>query len=53
MLTNLTPGDFALVRRQAAVTGCMDHPDDFITLLGAECQAKPGRTGHLGFGHQL
>ena len=51
-LTNLTPGDFAVVRRQAAVTGCMDRPGELVTLLHAECRAKPGRTGHLGFGHQ-
>ena len=48
-LANLTPGDFALVRRQAAVQDCLHRPDDLASLLRAECQAKPDRTGHLGF----
>ena len=51
-LANLTPGDFALVRRQAAVRSCLDQPTVIAALLRAECQAKPGRTGHLGFGQQ-
>ena len=49
-LANLTPGDFAVVRRQAAVRGCLDRPADLAALLRAESQAKPGRIGHLGFG---
>ena len=48
-LANLTPGDFAVVRRQAAVRGCLDHPAQLAALLRAECHAKPGSTGHLGF----
>ena len=51
-LANLTPGDFAVVRRQAAIRGCLDRPADLAALLRAESQAKPGRTGHLGFGQQ-
>ena len=51
-LANLTPGDFALVRRQAAIRGDLDDAERIAALLRAECQAKPGRTGHIGFGHQ-
>ena len=51
-LANLTPGDFALVRRQAAIRGHLHDPERIAALLHAECQAKPGQTGHIGFGHQ-
>ena len=51
-LANLTPGDFALVRRQAAIRGDLDDAERIAALLHAECQAKPGQTGHIGFGHQ-
>ena len=49
-LANLTPADFALVRRQAAIRGCLDDPVGLAALLRAECQAKPDRMGRLGFG---
>ena len=49
-LANLTPGDFALVHRQAKFRGCLHDPRALAAMLQAECAAKPGRTGHLGFG---
>ena len=49
-LANLTPGDFALVHRQAKFRGCLHDPQALAALLRAECAAKPGQTGHLGFG---
>ena len=49
-LANLTPADFALVRRQAAIRGCLDDPACLASLLRAECQAKPDRGAGLGFG---
>ena len=49
-LANLTPADFALVRRQAAIRGCLHDPAALASLLRAECQAKPGRIARLGFG---
>jgi len=47
-LTNLTPGDFAVVARQ------MRHlpartPHEIIDRLEGECAAKPGQLGKIGF----
>ena len=49
-LANLTPADFDLVRRQAAIRGCLLDTAALASLLHAECRAKPGRSSHLGFG---
>ena len=49
-LTNLTPGDFAVVRRKAEILGHLRDPEGLAGLLRAECEAKPGRRGTLGFG---
>ena len=49
-LANLTPADFALVRKQATIRGCMRDPAGLAALLRAECQAKPDRGAGLGFG---
>ena len=49
-LANLTPADFALIRKQAAFRGCMHDSAALAALLRAECQAKPDRGAGLGFG---
>lgn len=46
-IAGLTPGDFAVVRRQLRF-GRTD-PDRLITLLQAEVAAKPGGNGRMGF----
>lgn len=48
-LANLTPADFDVVRKQAVVQGCLQEPARLAELLRAECQAKHGPTGHMGF----
>ena len=49
--TTLTPGDFAVVLRQARLTG-IDSPADFVTRLEAECSLKEGGFRRsIGFGH--
>ena len=48
-LTNLTPSDFALVHRKAAITGEMDNLEALVEMLGAECDAKPNRFKSVGF----
>ena len=49
-LVNLTPGDFAVVRRKAEILGHLRDPEGLAGLLRAECEAKPGHRGTLGFG---
>lgn len=46
-VTNLTPGDFAVVRRQVRHLGVMDA-EAIVTRLGAEVALKPGG-GRIGF----
>ncbi len=48
-LTNLTPGDFALVHRKSAIIGQTDDQEALAEMLYAECDAKPGRSGSIGF----
>ena len=48
-LATLTPGDFALVARKAAVLG-VDDPKELVELLAKEAGAKPGATRQpIGF----
>ena len=47
-LATLTPGDFAVVRRQAEVLGQLQDPRALIDMLRAECDAK--REGMRGIG---
>ena len=49
-LANLTPADFALADRQAAIRGCQRDSAALAALLRAECRAKPERGARLGFG---
>lgn len=48
-LTNLTPGDFAQVRKQADVLGIRSKPEAIVKLLTDVSRAKPGSSGPLGF----
>ena len=46
---NLTPGDFAQVRKQAEVLGASDDIDRLIALLKDVSNAKPGASENIGF----
>jgi len=46
-VTGLTPGDFAIVRRQLRFRGA--GPAEIVALLEAEARAKPDRPARLGF----
>ena len=52
LLTNLAPGDFAVVRRQAEVLGQLDDAGALLTLLKEESENKPEQNNPLGFGNQ-
>ncbi len=49
MLTTLTPGDFAVVRRKAGVLGRLQNPEALADMLRAECAAKPDQPQVIGF----
>jgi len=46
---NLTPGDFAQVRKQAEVLGALDDVERLIGLLKDVSQTKPGNSENIGF----
>ena len=46
----LTPGDFAVVRRKAEILGRLEDAPALIAMLQEECDAKPERSGTVGFG---
>ena len=48
-LTALTPGDFAVVRRKAALLGQLEESEALAAMLAAECTAKPDRPRPVGF----
>lgn len=48
-LSNLTPGDFAVVRRRAEVLGKLDDAKSIVAMLRKECDAKPDRSMRIGF----
>ena len=50
-LSNLTPGDFATVRRQAKLIGITLTADELIIRLKHECRAKNGNSRPIGFVH--
>ena len=45
----LTPGDFAVVKRRAEVLGMLEDRDALVTMLKEECEAKPGCVRRIGF----
>ena len=48
-LTNLTPGDFAVVARQLRYAACEVNPELIIERPAAEAAAKPGSGAKMGF----
>ena len=48
-LTNLTPGDFAVVLRKAEILGHLQDPEALAELLRTECEAKPNHARRVGF----
>ena len=48
-LANLTPGDFAVVRRKAEILGHLKDAKALAQLLAAECEAKPDHRRKIGF----
>ena len=48
-LANLTPGDFATVRRKAEILGYLAEPDTLAAMLREECEAKPEHRRPIGF----
>ncbi len=48
-LPNLTPGDFAAVRRKAAILGALGDAAEVARLLVAASKVKPGRAATIGF----
>ncbi len=47
----LTPGDFAVVAKQARMRENPLTPDEFFAQLAQECEAKPGKKRPIGFIH--
>jgi transitional endoplasmic reticulum ATPase len=45
----LTPADFSLVRRRAALTGGKPEPATLLRLLAAECEGRTGGKSQMGF----
>ena len=50
-LRMLTPADFALVRRRAAVQDEADDPAELLHLLAAECRGRLGARQTVGFNY--
>jgi AAA+ superfamily predicted ATPase len=48
-LRTLTPADFSLVRRRAALMGGEPDPATLLRLLAAECEGRTGRRQPVGF----
>jgi transitional endoplasmic reticulum ATPase len=48
-LRTLTPADFSLVRRRAALTGGKPDPARLLRLLAAECEGRTGGQLRIGF----
>ena len=48
-LPTLTPADFAVVHRKAAILDCLGDPPALVEMLHEESKAKPGRVRKIGF----
>jgi AAA+ superfamily predicted ATPase len=48
-LDTLTPADFSLVRRRAALRGGAPDPGLLLRLLAAECEGRTGGRSRMGF----
>jgi len=51
-LATLTPADFALVHRRAAIRGTLTDPAALLAQLAAECEGRVGGRLRVGFGRQ-
>lgn len=49
-IPNLTPGDFAVVKKRAAILRALDDPERLTAMLELESQVKPGSKAPIGFG---
>ena len=50
-LINLTPGDFAVVRKRWRLTVCENDALELLAALGEESELKPdGQKRQMGFG---
>ena len=50
LMNNLTPGDFACIRRQSALLGENLSPETWLVRLALECRAKPDQGSRsIGF----
>ena len=45
----LTPGDFAVVRREAEIRGRLEDANALVAMLQKECDGKPAQNGKVGF----
>jgi transitional endoplasmic reticulum ATPase len=48
-LRTLTPADFSLVARRAALSGGITDPEELLRLLASECAGRSGGRGPIGF----
>ncbi len=48
-LSNLTPGDFTVVRKKAKIMGVMNQPEELIKMLAIESSVKKSDSNQIGF----
>ncbi|MCK5913335.1 MAG: hypothetical protein KAG12_05615, partial [Desulfuromusa sp.] len=48
-LSNLTPGDFTVVRKKADIMGVLDQPEELIKMLESESSVKGNDANQIGF----
>ena len=49
-LSNLTPGDFMVVRNKATIMGVLDKSDELVEMLNSESSVKQRNCKQIGFG---
>lgn len=47
--SDLTPGDFTVVRKKAEIIGLLDNPDELARMLNQEASVKKKTTQQIGF----
>ncbi len=48
-LSNLTPGDFTVVRKKGEIMDILDQPEELIKMLGVESSVKQNEVNKIGF----
>jgi len=48
-LSNLTPGDFTVVRKKGEIMNVLDQPEELIKMLGVESSVKQNEINKIGF----